>query len=571
MMMTFSNDSVDNGTEFNCLARDNLSSSEITNRSVWRIRDELQYGTPVVATVLIIFFLISFCWNLFIIVTFFVKYRLLKEPGNILLLNLAVGDFLVSITTLLFSLINEIAQEFIFGPSDTVRCAFCTFTGILFTFLLASSLHTLAALSIDRFLLLSLPLRYKNIMKISTAVVIIFFIWTISFIIAIMPVVGFGQVEFNQRFGYCIPRFTSINLMSGINNYYYPVLVVIEAIIVMVIIIITSISTYRIVAHFLKANFRRRSTYGRPQGQQNESIRHQRQQKQLVKVFGALLISNLITYTPVVVVIIIFAALPVEDVPGEVFIFGWICYLTTPVVHPIIESFFVKDLRIIVEKGQRNLRRASTLLIRQSTSLFRNKDLDLANKAMDAEDSQGVEKPRARNIVFFSKDKHHNDSVHTEVVSMSIADTTLINNSPTTTISPGIGNPLERSLPLTESADKHPPPAKRKRRITFSDEDSPSLSELAVATPLQTSNTITEDEPLPLSLPMDSGILRNVTNSSPKHEVPDLDTHSDSDPDIVFYGTQPPVSDMNVSGTNSNGSIRNNSLSALVNQEETLL
>ena len=555
MMMMFSNDSADNGTaEFNCLARDNLSSSEITDRSVWKILNELQYGTPVVATVLIIFFLISFSWNLFIIVTFLVKYRLLKEPGNILLLNLAVGDFLVSITTLLFSIVTEIAQEFIFGQSDTVRCSFCDFTGTSFIFLLASSLHTLAALSIDRFLLLSLPLRYKKIMKIWTAVVIVIFIWAISFIIAIMPVFGFGQVEFNQRFGYCVPRFTSINLVSGINNYYYPVVGVIEAIIVMVIIVVTSISTYRIVAHFLKVNFRRRSTYRRPQDQQNESVRHQRQQSQLVKVFGALLISNIITYTPVIIVVIIFAALPADDVPGEVFIFGWICYLTTPVVHPIIESFFVKDLRIIVEKGQRNLRRASTVFFRQSTSFFRNKDVDAANEAINAECSQGVDKPSTRKIVFFSKDIHHEDS---EV--------------PVRPISPSNGNLLESGLPLTESANKDPPPAQRKRRITFSDEDTPSLPELAVATPLQTPYTITEHEPLPLSLPMDSGILRN--NSSLKYEIPDQNTNVAVDIHFVSApnSTEPPASDsliMNASGTSSNGSLWNNSL---VKRQETLL
>jgi len=96
-----------NGTmlpAFNCLI--NISSVNITDRSHWRIRDELLYGTPYVATVILIFFLVSFFWNLFIIITYFVKFKLLKEPANIFLLNLAIADLLVALTTMLFSVVT---------------------------------------------------------------------------------------------------------------------------------------------------------------------------------------------------------------------------------------------------------------------------------------------------------------------------------------------------------------------------------------------------------------------------------------------------------------------------------
>ena len=93
------------GGMFNCLS-DNISSTSITDRSHWEIQENLKYGTPYVATVVLIFFLLSFFWNLFIIITYFVKYKLLKQPANIFLLNLAIADLLVAVTTILFSTVT---------------------------------------------------------------------------------------------------------------------------------------------------------------------------------------------------------------------------------------------------------------------------------------------------------------------------------------------------------------------------------------------------------------------------------------------------------------------------------
>lgn len=538
--------------DFNCLASGNLSSTNITAREVWQILDELHYGTPIVATVLLIFFVISFIWNLFIIVTFLVKRRLLREPGNILLLNLAVGDFLVSITTLFFSAITEIAREFIFGQSDVVRCRFCNFTGVFVMFLLTSSLHTLTALSVDRFLLLSQPFRYKKIMKVWVAVVIVIVIWVISFIIAILPVAGFGQLEFNTRFGYCIPRFTGVNLVSGIKNYYYVLFMVIEAIIVLIVLAITSLWTYRIVAKFLRANFHRRATYKKSNEQRDESLHHQKQQKQLVKVFGALFLSNIISYTPVIIVVVIFAALPADQVPPEVFIFGWICYLTTPVVHPVIESLFVKDLRLIVQRGKKGLRRASTMILRRSTSLFYKKDLDRANEEMDKDE---VTKRSSRKIVFFGNRQQRsiNSEMNTTTVSMSApTESELLQNTPSHSF-PNNSGPLDENALRT-----------RPRRITFVDEAPPGPSP-----PVQTVVAIVEtadEEPK-----TNGGTPDNLASSSGAHSSSHDDLGTPADRSSSAEPLEAGSFNADISGVNHNSSLFNDSSSALMCRQETLL
>ena len=316
----------------------------------------------------------------------------------------------------------------------------------------------------------------------------------------------------------------------------------------------TNVWTYKIVSKFLKGNFRRRATYRRSEGKQAENLRFQKQQKQLVKVFGALFISNIISYTPVIVVTIIFGALGDDSVPSEIFIFGWICYLTTPVIHPIIESFFVKDLRLIVEKGQRNLRRASTVLFRQSTSLFKSKDLDIANKELDKNEGK---KRSSRKIVFLSgKQSMSETTADTELVSMS-------RSSPEAT----------SALATPTNGSAHATSPKRKRRITFSDETPTPIAEFTSKQLSLTPNTIIEEigageavantNEAHSNLPVQSDHV-----DSPGHTLPGPQTFTQAE---VHAGNEVVDGDLTLThiGEHHNDSMFNTSSTALVERQET--
>ena len=360
-----------NGTVFSCLNRDMLSSTMVTNESFWRIQESLRGGAPAVATIYFIFFGISFFWNLFIVVTYLVKYRLLKEPANIFLFTLAVFDLVASVVMTLFSFIIEATTEYIFGNDDVTRCNTCDMVGFFFVFLVAGSLHLLTALSIDRFIHLSRPLRYNKIMNHWKALVIVVFVIILSFIFAILPIApGFGQYEFNTRFGICIARFGG-NSRLGVPNLAFFTVLIVEALIPIAILCVTNVFTIRIVKKFLKRNFRRRSTYRHKREEQTEDAKkHSQQQNQLVKVFGALFIAYAISWSLIVTVVLVVNFVPARLVPDEIFIFGWICYLTNPLLHPIIESFFVKDLRLVINRAKKEVRRAGTLVIRQSSKFL---------------------------------------------------------------------------------------------------------------------------------------------------------------------------------------------------------
>ena len=356
-----------NATNFSCTA-DELSTTNVTNRTAWMLFSDIQPGSIPIALIQIIFFLVGFTWNLFIVITYIVKHRLLKEPANLFIFYLAFIDLLTCALLLPINFIAVAANDYIFGSNDVTRCHVCFANGFLVSFLILISLHVLACLSFDRFLLLSFPLWFK---KISTwkAVAILIAVTVLCLIISILPAFGFGEWEFNLSFGTCLPRWTGRR--NRIPNIAYMALVIVEAAIPVTILIVTNIWTFRVVKRFLKTRHHRRSIY---KNKKEENKKLKKEQIQLVKVFGALLVANIISWTPVFLVffiVFILSRFGKEDVvPPYIFTIGWLCFLSSSVAHPIIESFFIKELRYQVRRAQTSVRSASRSLIRVATSTF---------------------------------------------------------------------------------------------------------------------------------------------------------------------------------------------------------
>lgn len=357
---------ITNETNFSCTASE-LSSSNVTDPVTWTLREEIANGNIPIAIIQIVFFLIGFSWNLFIVVTYIIKRHLLKEPANFFLFNLAIIDMLTCALLLPVNFIALAANDYIFGSTDSVRCGVCFANGFLVACLVLFSLHALALLSIDRFLLLSFPLWYKKRMSLVVSIITVVAVTVTCVVISILPAFGFGEWEFNRNFGTCLPRWTGTR--NGIKNIYYMGLIIVEAAIPVIVLAVTNIWTYKVVTRFLKSRHRRRSIF---KNKKEENKKLKREQLQLVRVFGALFIANVISWTPVFlvfVIVFILSNFQKQDlVPSYVFTIGWLCFLSSSVIHPIIESFFIKELRYQVRRAQRSVRAASRTLIRAATA-----------------------------------------------------------------------------------------------------------------------------------------------------------------------------------------------------------
>ncbi len=354
-------------------------STNTTSPFIWGILPDLHAARPYVATVEAFFIVVGVIWNLFVLIIYCVRPRLLKEPANIYLFNLAMTDFLLSIFITFTSFLTEATGEFIFGSSDFVRCNYCLFLGVALHTFISLSLHTLAALSVDRFVILFRPMSYKSIFNWKKAIVIQICLWVLSIVISIPPIFGFGEFEFNLAIASCNARWSGTSYRD-IENINYVIFFGVEALFPIILLTFTNIWIIKIVRSFLKRRIARRRTY-RGENDDNsyeEEKQYQQQQQQLIRVFGALFVAHIVCWTPVLTASFVALGIGATKIPVEIFVFGWLAYLSIPVIHPILESFFIKDLRYRIQKTKKkvkmSIRKASGSFYSQvsNTSLARN-------------------------------------------------------------------------------------------------------------------------------------------------------------------------------------------------------
>jgi len=252
------------------------------------------------------------------------------------------------------------------------------------------ALHILALMSFDRMLLLVKPLTYKNYINKKRMFAGVIVVTILCVLVVIPPFCGFGEIDFNRNLGICLPRFTGDD-----NQLFYIAFSLIEALFPLVTIVVTSIWTYRVIVRTLNINHVRRKSLHRRQSkhEMDEVMHHKKQQRQIVRVFGAFLVAYIFAWSPIVVVgfVFLFSGGSNDDkVPAQVFVFGFFCYLSNILFQPVLETLFISDLRTELRSVQRNIgetirtgtgaviRKGSELSQRLSSLEFRSSLVDVS-------------------------------------------------------------------------------------------------------------------------------------------------------------------------------------------------
>ncbi|XP_027016362.2 trace amine-associated receptor 13c-like [Tachysurus fulvidraco] len=119
--------------------------------------------------------LLTVCGNLLIIISV-LHFKQLHTPTNMLVLSLAVSDFLVGALVMPAMLIWTIESCWIFGRD------FCTFFLLSSSFLTIISIYNIALIAVDRYLALSNPFLYMNRVSARITAVVIIFNWCVMLI-----------------------------------------------------------------------------------------------------------------------------------------------------------------------------------------------------------------------------------------------------------------------------------------------------------------------------------------------------------------------------------------------------
>lgn len=124
------------------------------------------------------------CWAVAINTT-------LKNATNYFLVSLAVADILVGCLAIPFAIIISVGIHLDFYG--------CLFLACFVLVLTQSSIFSLLAIAIDRYLAVKIPLRYKELMTGKTAREIISILWILSFVIGLIPFFGWNNKHMSCR------------------------------------------------------------------------------------------------------------------------------------------------------------------------------------------------------------------------------------------------------------------------------------------------------------------------------------------------------------------------------------
>ncbi len=325
---------------FSCL---NASSDLLTNE-YWTIPDEVDIVDGyLTASLLLVFIVMGLPWNGLVLVTI-IKEKLYQQPSIIFLLNLVVTDIAFLVLLLPFLIVTGFAGEFVFGSSDLTRCQICP-VGFLSLSLLYNSLFTIGMMSLDRFFYIYKPMQYDRIISKRWIILPILVAWIFSIAIGVTSrLLEYRDASFLPVFLACV---TNVDPS-------YAVVIVLIGCAVLVVILITNILIIRIVLKNVRLIYaKRRSTIGSTQEdiewqEIRARINKTRHAKQLhlFRVFAALMLSYALTWLPYILVLVALLVVRNYDtVPHSVTSLSFILFYSQGVVHPVLQTIFIADVR----------------------------------------------------------------------------------------------------------------------------------------------------------------------------------------------------------------------------------
>ncbi|EHA98920.1 Melanopsin, partial [Heterocephalus glaber] len=123
--------------------------------------------------------------NLTVIYTFF-RSRGLRTPANMFVINLAVSDFLMSFTQAPVFFTSSLYKRWLFGEAG---CEFYAFCGALFGI---TSMITLTAITLDRYLVITRPLATIGLASKRQAALVLLGIWLYALAWSLPPFFGWS-------------------------------------------------------------------------------------------------------------------------------------------------------------------------------------------------------------------------------------------------------------------------------------------------------------------------------------------------------------------------------------------
>jgi len=332
---------------YSCYDGSGLSSNSVTPVywDTWSTDTRDSTLTTAVITMCII--LVGVPSNLLILASI-LRRGLYRQPTYILLLNLTATNLSICLLSLPFTVIAGFAGSFVFGSTDRQKCRACQFSAFcLFLFGLLA-IHLLSLLSLDRFLFIKWSIKYHQLVTCRRTIVACTSCWLLCTLLSLPPLFGFGDILFDLRVAVCSVHPNGENKVT--KNIYYFFLVALEMCIPLGLLVLTNFWIVCIIQKQMRKIYSRRRKHEDTKESFSLKIKARikssksQKQIQLFKVFGAIMLANIITWIPFFVRVIGMA------VSGDIFskwfhVLIYITIVSFTFIHPIIEARLIPELR----------------------------------------------------------------------------------------------------------------------------------------------------------------------------------------------------------------------------------
>jgi hypothetical protein len=299
-----------------------------------------------VAVLLILFFLLGVPWNLLVICSI-IKRKIYTQPIIMLMLNLAVTNLLICLLIMPFIIASGIEGEYTMGETDQIRCRVCQ-TGVLNIILPWVSVHTLALMAVDRFIYLKKPLKYTSIVTPKRTITALVIVWALCCVLGVPPLFGFGEIKFSYTVAACVPFIVESTPIAP--NYYYIMLLTIVALIPILTLFTLYVWIVCIIRNSLARKIKSSMSLGSTSKmKENKSSQdYKSTQLRLVWLFGAIFTGNIITWLPMVGLVLSAAALGAGNIHTVVYSITYLSFLSETVIHPILQSCLIRDIKLVI-------------------------------------------------------------------------------------------------------------------------------------------------------------------------------------------------------------------------------
>lgn len=144
----------------------------------------------------------------------------LRTPTNYFIVNLAIADLLLGTTVLPVSATLEILGYWVFGR------IFCDVWAAVDVLCCTASIMSLCVISIDRYIGVSHPLQYPNIVTGRRALLAMLGVWVLSLVISIGPLLGWKEPPSPDDTVCVITEEPFYALFSSLGSFYIPLIVI---------------------------------------------------------------------------------------------------------------------------------------------------------------------------------------------------------------------------------------------------------------------------------------------------------------------------------------------------------